>query len=322
MLEEPSPVAPASQGPGTARLVVITPCRDEADNLPATISTVVKQSLLPTRWVLVDDGSEDDTLAIMEAAAATHEFISVVTRKNRGQRSVGPGVIEAFYSGLDSVDVGDYDYLCKLDGDLELPTDYFQRVVAEMEADACLGNFSGKVYTRLDDGRLMLERMGDENAVGAAKLYRVECFNDIGGFVRQVSWDGIDGHRCRMKGWVASSRDDPELRLIQRRRMGTSGTTLWQGRLRWGRGKYFMGSALYFVIAVSAYRCAERPFLIGGLPILLGYLGAMFSRAERFDDKAFRKHLRAFERSSLFRGKRRTTQRWNDRIRLARKESA
>ena len=295
--------------------VLITPCRDEAAYLPTTIDSVARQSVLPAKWVIVDDGSTDDTPRILAEAAAKYPFIQVVRREDRGERSVGPGVIEAFYAGLQSIDLDDYDYVCKFDGDLELSPLYFQRVMEQFEADPWLGTLSGKLFLRYGDN-LVHERCGDENSVGPAKFYRVECFRDIGGFVRQVSWDGIDGHMCRMKGWIASSVDDDEdLWIIHLRRMGSSQKSFWTGRLRWGRGKYFMGSALYYVLAVSAYRMFERPFVLSGVGILIGYLKAMFAREPGFDDEAYLRYFRRFELRSLVFGKRRTMNRYHERIR-------
>ena len=86
--------------------------------------------------------------------------------------------------------------------DLELPPRYFERLMALCESDPWLGTVSGKLFLRRDDG-LVEERCGDENSVGPSKFYRVACFREIGGFVRDVCWDGIDGHLCRLKGWVA-----------------------------------------------------------------------------------------------------------------------
>lgn len=296
------------------KYLLITPCRDEAEFLQTTIDCVGRQTVPPARWVIVDDGSTDDTPRILEKAAAKYPFIQVIRREDRGQRSVGPGVIEAFYEGLEAVDLDDYDYVCKFDGDLALPDAYFQKVMERFERDPWLGTLSGKLYLRYGD-KLVHERCGDENSVGPAKFYRVQCFREIGGFVRQVSWDGIDGHKCRMTGWVAESVDSEELRIIHLRRMGSSQKSFWTGRLRWGRGKYFMGSTLYYVMAVSLYRMLERPFVLSGAGILWGYLKAMFSGDERHDDEGYLRFFRKYELKSLLLGKRRTTNRYHDRIR-------
>lgn len=283
-----------------------------------TLDSVVAQTLRPAAWIIVDDGSTDSSPQILAEYAAAYPFIKVVRREDRGKRAVGPGVIEAFYAGLDTVDLDAFEYLCKLDLDLDLPPTYFERVVEQMEADPCLANFSGKPYLREADGTLTSERLGDENAVGQIKLYRTAAFRDIGGFVRQVSWDGIDGHMCRMKGWIARSEDRPDLRFIHLRQMGSSQHSIWVGRLRWGFGKYYMGSTLYYVAAVAFYRMLEKPYVIGGWGILWGYLRAMYSEVPRFENPELRQFLRRFELQSLLLGKRRAANRYHARIRLER----
>ena len=261
------------------------------------------QTVTPAKWVIVDDGSTDRTPELLRAAADKYPFIQIHTRGDRGGRVVGAGVIDAFNAGLATVDLDDFDYVCKLDADLEMPPRYFERILEEMERTPRLGNLSGKVYLRLDDGRLVLERMGDENAIGAAKFYRRECFREIGGFVCEAGWDGIDGHMCRLLGWIARSVDEEELRIVHRRLMGSSHVGIWHGRKRWGRSKWFMGSAFYYIVAVSIYRLVERPFVVGGLGIFWGYVSAMLRGVERYEFPGFRAALRRFELFSLLRGK-------------------
>jgi poly-beta-1,6-N-acetyl-D-glucosamine synthase len=297
------------------RYLLISPCRDEAEFLETTIESVAAQSTPPSKWLIVDDGSSDDTPAILARAAAKYPFIQVVRRDNRGQRSVGPGVIDAFYHGLSQVALDDYEYVCKLDTDLDFQPRYFERAIEYFERDPWLGTISGKLYLRGADGALERERTGDENSVGPVKLFRTRCFKDIGGFVREVCWDGIDGHMARMKGWVACSIDDPEMRILHLRQMGSSHVSLWHGRQRWGRGKYFMGSAPYYMAAVSLYRMVERPYLLSGLGILVGYVKASINDAPRIQDEQYLAFLRRFERESLLFGKSRTAQRYHDRIR-------
>lgn len=296
------------------RYLLVSPCRDEAEYLQITIDTVAAQSVPPAKWLIVDDGSTDDTPKILAAAAAKHPFIQVVRRDNRGTRSVGPGVIDALYHGLSMVDLDDYDYVCKFDCDLEMPPRYFERTMEYFEQDPWLGTLSGKLHLR-HKGELEQERTGDENSVGPVKFYRVSCFQDIGGFVREVCWDGIDGHMCRLKGWVARSVDDPELRIVHLRQMGSSHVSLWNGRKRWGRGKYFMGSAPYYVAAVALYRMMERPYVLSGLGIFAGYVEAALKRNKRMDDREYLDYLRRFERDSLLRGKTRTADRYHDDLR-------
>lgn len=286
------------------RILVITPCRNEAEHLRTTLDTVLAQTLPPARWVIVDDGSTDDTPAILAEYRARHPSLRVVRRRDRGARAVGPGVIEAFYDGLVTESLDDYDYVCKLDADIDLPPRYFERAIERMEAEPRLGNVSGKMMERQPDGSLVTFFMGDENAIGAIKLYRVECFRAIGGFVREVAWDGIDGHLCRMHGWIAASVRDPEMRFVHLRPMGSSQGDILVGRRRWGRGKYFMGSAWYYVLAASLFRMKDPPLVRGGLEILRGYLQSLRARHARYDNPRYRRYVRRFELLQLVLGKR------------------
>lgn len=286
------------------RYLVVTPCRNEAQHLRTTLDTVLAQTLPPARWVIVDDGSTDDTPAILAEYAARHPSLRVITRRDRGRRAVGPGVIDAFYEGLVTESLDDYDYVCKMDADLDLPPRYFERAIERMESEPRLGNLSGKMMERQPDGSLVTFFMGDENAIGAIKLYRVACFRAIGGFVREVAWDGIDGHLCRMHGWIAASVDDAEMRFVHLRPMGSSEGDILVGRRRWGRGKYFMGSAWYYVLAASVFRMKDAPRVRGGLEILRGYLQSARARQSRYDNPRYRRYVRRFELLQLVLGKR------------------
>ncbi len=297
----------------TTKYALITPCRDEAAYLQTTIDSITGQTVKPTRWIIVDDGSTDSTPEILKSAAQKYSFIKIIRREDRGERSVGPGVIDAFYAGLATITIEDFDYICKLDGDLELPEQYFESLMQHFTDDPWLGTLSGKLFVRYGE-KLVEERCGDENSVGPAKFYKVECFKDINGFVRAVCWDGIDGHMCRMNGWKALSINDINLQIIHLRRMGSSYKGIWTGRLRWGRGKYFMGSRWYYMVAVSLYRVFERPYFINGIGILVGYLQAAFRGDQRFDDQSYLSFFRKYELESLLFGKRNTMKKYHDQL--------
>ena len=304
-----------SENQNARRYLAVTPCRNEEQYIQTTIDSMAAQTVLPACWVIVDDGSTDRTPEILAAAAAKYPWIKVVKRADRGERAVGPGVIQAFNDGLDSVNIDDFDYVCKLDGDLGIPDRYFEGLMEILEGDPLRGNISGKTYIETGSGKWVSERMGDENAIGPTKFYRVSCYKDIGGFVPQASWDGIDGHMCRMKGWIAESIDRDDLQLKHYRPQGSSQKSIWTGRKRWGRGKYFMGSSLLYVMAVAVYRMPERPFIIGGIGIFWGYLRARLERAERFDNPEYLRFFRKYEMDSLLKGKRKTLDAANETIR-------
>ena len=286
------------------RYVLISPCRNEADYMRQCLDTVIAQSVRPLKWLVVDDGSTDDTARILSEYARLHPWITVVTRKDRGRRSVGPGVIEAFYAGYDTINPDDYDYICKLDLDLRLPPRYFEVLMQRMEANPRIGTCSGKSYVE-DRGALVHEGQGDETSLGMTKFYRVACFREIGGFVREVMWDGIDCHRCRMKGWIACSWDEPGLRFVHLRRMGSSDQSIFTGRMRHGYGQYFMGTSLVYMIASAINRMSEKPYFLGSLAMLWGWIRSALQGKPRYEDPEFRRFLRRYQRRALLVGKRR-----------------
>lgn len=293
------------------RYVLVSPCRDEAKVIRRTLDSVAAQTVPPALWVVIDDGSTDETPRILEEYARRLPYLRVVRHADRGNRSVGPGVIQAFYRGLEQVRLADFDYLCKLDMDLDLPARYFELLMERMERDPRLGSTSGKPwFHHPETGVLTPEAIGDEMSVGASKFYRVACFEEIGGFVRQVMWDGIDCHRARMLGWKVESCPEEPLRFLHLRPMGSSqGKGIWAGRVRTGFGQYFMGSSPLFFLASAVYRLPLHPVLYGSVAMLWGYFSSAARRVPRYGDDEFRRFLRGYQHLALLVGKRAASRR-------------
>ncbi len=286
------------------KYVLISPCRDEALYMRQTIDSVIGQSVRPAKWIIVDDGSTDETPAILAEYQAKHDWIEILTRSDRGRRSVGPGVIETFYFGYDAIRPDDYEFICKLDLDLRLPSRYFEILMQKMTANPRIATCSGKAYNE-EDGRLVAENHGDDTSLGMTKFYRVSCFTAIGGFVREVMWDGIDNHQCRMKGWLACSWDEPELRFVHLRPMGSSQQSIYVGRMRHGFGQYFMGTGFVFLAASALSRINQKPYLLGSLAMVWGWVKSALAGLPRYEDPNFRRFLRRYQRRVLLVGKKR-----------------
>lgn len=298
-----------SSGPKN-RYLLISPCRNEAAFVRRTLDSVLAQTIPPALWIVVDDGSTDETPDILEEYAARVPWLRVVRRTDRGRRAVGPGVIEAFYEGLDQVDLGEFDFVCKLDVDLDLPQRYFELLIERMAAEPRLGTCSGKPwFHHPSTGALIPENCGDEMSVGMTKFYRVDCFQEIGGFVRQVMWDGIDCHRARMLGWTARAFNDESLRFLHLRAMGSSERGILTGRIRYGFGQYFMGTSPAFLLASAALRLPKHPRLAGSAAMVWGYMTSALRMLPRYEDEGFRKFLRRYQHLSLVMGKRRAIER-------------
>jgi len=284
---------------GNRRYVIISPVRDEEKYLNDTIDCIINQTEKPVKYILVDDGSTDKTGDIIQDAAKKCPWIVYVPRINRGERKVGAGVIEAFYEGLNEIRTSDYDYICKMDGDLTIGSKYFEALFNIFEHDPYLGSASGKLFLDQGNGKLVEERISDESVLGGVLCSRKKCFEDIGGFVRQVMWDGIAYHRSRMAGWRTRSFRDPDLMIYDHRLMGSSHKSIYHGRIRWGWGQYFMGSHPLYILAVGLYRMMERPFIIGGILIVLGYLKGWMTHAPRYEYPGFRDSLHAWQLERL-----------------------
>ena len=278
--------------------VLIMPTRDEECYLQQTLDCIAQQTVQPRELVIVDDGSKDRTGTIADEAAKKHPWIHVLHRVDRGERKVGPGVIEAFYAGYEALQSGDYAYICKIDADVTFAGDYFEQIMERMERQPRLGGASGKVFNPVNGGYAE-EFIIDEMVAGQVHFWRRECWEQIGGFVREVMWDGIDFHRARMFGWTTRSFRENGLNVIHHRLMGSSHKSILHGRRRWGRGQWFMGTHPLYIIASGIFRMRERPYVVGGLSIILGYFLAAVRGVPRYDDLEFRRHLRAWQLKRL-----------------------
>ncbi|APX14337.1 glycosyltransferase family 2 protein [Tateyamaria omphalii] len=284
--------------------ILISPCKNEGDYIEKTLISIRNQTVPPAQWIIVDDGSTDNSVDIIEKYLPSMPYIKVVNRP-KGERRVGGGVIEAFNTGLAAVDVADYEYLCKLDVDLDLPPRYFEILLDRMAADPRLGTASGKAYyMHPTTNERKSELCGDEASVGMTKFYRRACFEEIGGFVAEVGWDGYDCHRARWFGWRAISWNDPDLQFIHLRPMGSSQKSIYRGRIRHGKGQFHLGAHPLFFMLSSLYRSVrQRPYVTGTLFSIYGYMKAWLQGEERFGDQDMTAFIRAYQLRALRSGK-------------------
>jgi len=140
-------------------------------------------------------------------------------------------------------------------------------------------------------------------SVGMTKLFSIPCFEDIGGFVHEVMWDGIDCHTARMKGWTPKSWDEEGLRFEHLRPMGSSQQGIYTGRRRHGFGQHYMGSSPLYFIATAISKMSHRPYVLGGLAMLQGFFGAMLKGNRQHDDPELRRFIRDYQHKALRMGK-------------------
>jgi len=270
------------------RYVVITPVRDEEAYLRFTIESMIHQSLRPQEWIIVDDGSTDNTGNIIDEYAALYPWIRGVHRKNRGFRKAGGGVVDAFNDGYRALSSRDWDFIVKLDGDLTFNPDYFDRCFAEFERDSQLG-VGGGVICHIIGGAKHFEGGPTFHVRGATKIYRRQCWEAIGGFWPAPGWDTIDEVKANRLGWT--SRSFANVHLLHHRLTGTA-DGIWAGAVKDGRANYVCGYHPLFMLSKCVSRLFDRPYVIGSIGLLCGFLSGHLKRMPQVDDPATIEYLR------------------------------
>lgn len=252
------------------------------------------QTRPPDQWLLVDDHSTDGTYELAERLASEFPFIAVLRAPEHPlpdarDRLASAAAPRTFNFGLHSVEWRGFTHISKLDGDMELPAEYFERILAEFEADEKLG-MAGGLRRELIRGKWRLERVPTEHHVnGALKCYSRECFEAIGGIQERLAWDTIDETLARMRGF--RTRTFEQLIAIHHRPWASADGTL-RGRARYGAAAYIVHFPVYWVALRSLKVATARPEGISGLAFFYGYLRAALQRTPRVEDGEFREAVR------------------------------
>jgi len=268
--------------------VVITPVRDEEKFVESTIKCILRQTVLPTEWVIVDDGSSDQTGAIIDRYAAQIPWIHVIHRANRGFRKSGGGVMEAFYDGYNSLRTSDWDFIVKLDGDLSFAPEYFEKCLEYFRREPDLGIGGGDIYHDIS-GKLTIEENPKFHVRGATKIYRKACWEEIGGLWLTSGWDTIDEVRANMLGWKTHSFSD--LQLLHYRITGSADGSVRDG-IKHGRVCYSSRYHPLFVLASCFHRIPQKPYIVGSAAVLYGYLTAYLTHPPRVEDPSYIAYIR------------------------------
>lgn len=258
--------------------ILVSPVKDEEKYIEETIRSVIAQTIKPSKWVIVDDGSSDATPAIIDSYRRKHGWIEVLRIDRSSPRSPGSPVINAFNHGYDLVKHDDFDFVVKLDCDLRFAPDYFERLLKEFEKDPMLGIASGIYLEDHGKGWLPVE-MPPYHTAGACKFMRKECFSQIGGFIVAKGWDTVDEIRAQMRGW--STRHFKELTMHHLKNEG-SGIGFLKTNAMHGEIFYMTGgSKLFFIGKVLHRMVAGKPFILGGLMLFYGYLKCHLEKKKR-----------------------------------------
>ena len=261
--------------------VVVTPARDEERTIAHTIESMLRQTVRPLRWVIVNDGSSDGTRAVVESYLPANPWIELVDRRDRGHRALGGGVVEAFAEGFAHVADLPWDYVVKFDADQSFDARYFECLLERFEADPKLGMASGKTFL-VENGRKSIEWCHDDHVRGSAKMYRRACFEAIGGLEARRGWDMIDETRAQMLGWTTRSFIEQE--LIHYRPMDARQSNVLKSRFEMGQLYWFLGYHwLYHAVRCARSAVQDFPVVVGGCALFAGYLWAALRRRPRYD---------------------------------------
>jgi glycosyltransferase involved in cell wall biosynthesis len=263
------------------RYVIVSPVKDEVPFVERTLASVAKQTVRPDQWVIVDDGSTDGTREILDNFAREHPWVRLTYRHPGALRQPGSRVIENFNIGFGLLRDDTFDFVVKLDCDLDLPPDYFEQLLHRFDEEPRLGIASG-IYLERREGEWITVPMPAYHAAGALKMVRTTCFHEIGGFVASRGWDTVDEIKAQARGWRTTHF--PELCVRHLKDEGSGVGFLQMSRMS-GEIHYLTGGGILFFLAKFMHRLLfGRPVILGSLAMMVGYLRCFVTRREKLVD--------------------------------------
>ena len=268
-----------SQTGSNLSYVLITPARNEEALIEKAIESVINQTVLPLKWVIVDDGSTDRTAEIVGRYISGYPWIEILRRPQRRERTFAAKV-HAFNAGYDRVKSLEYQVLGNLDADVSFEKDYLEFLLGKFSSDASLG-VAGTVFE--EDGysseRHSFE--GHNHVAGGCQLFRKRCFDEICGFVPNkaggVDWIAVT--TARMKGW--RTRSFREKSFFHHRHLGTAERSVLSSFFAYGEKDYYLGGHPIWEVFRVGYRLAQPPYMLAGLALAAGYSWAFLRRTAR-----------------------------------------
>lgn len=254
-----------------SRYVVISPAKDESARIEKTIKSMLQQTLRPVRWVIVDDASADQTAQILDSYAKAAEWMTVLRISRDAKRRLGSAEIRAFEVGFQQVKDDNFDFIVKLDCDLEFDATYFERLIGRFNEDPHLGIASG-VYLEHNHDKWAEVEMPAYHASGASKVVRAQCYSDIGGFPLFPGWDTADEIKAQAHGWTTCHFRDIQFCHLRKEgsAMGLLSTNALHGHVFYVTG----GGPFYFALKSLRRMVNGSPLVLSGLAMVWGYLRA------------------------------------------------
>ena len=237
---------------------IVIPAHNEEAFIALTLQSLISQTVLPAKVVVVNDNSTDKTAKIVAAFAKEHPFITLVNSASESIHLPGSKVIQAFHKGFETLD-DQYDIIVKLDADLILPNNYFETIIKHFESDETIGMAGGFAYIE-KNGDWILENLTDKDHIrGAFKAYRKKCFQDIGGLKPAMGWDTVDELLAKFYNWKVIT----DASLIVKHLKPTGANYNKTARYKQGEAFYTLGYG-FFITAIASAKLAmmkKKPLL-------------------------------------------------------------
>ncbi len=259
--------------------VLITPAHNEAAFIEKTIQSVIAQTVLPERWVIVSDGSTDGTDEIVEKYRDGRPWLELIRLPEHSERHFAAKV-RAFDAGYRRVDGLPFDIIGNIDADVSFGEDFMAYLLDKFETMPELG-VAGTHYVEGDFHSFRDSFINVDHVNGQCQLFRRACFEDIGGYV-PVKGGGIDWiavTTARMKGWTTRSFADRT--FCHHRKMGTAGSNELKARFHYGKKDFFLGGHPLWQVCRGTFQMTKKPYVVGGVFLLLGYFCSWVTRRER-----------------------------------------
>ena len=261
------------------KYALITPAWNEERHLPELIRSVASQTVIPVRWVIVSDGSTDNTDDIVRSYGERHPWIVLLRRERTTGRHFA-GKAQAVNAGYESLKAIDFDLVGNLDADITLPPDYYQFLVGKFMEMPELG-VAGTPFVEdasNPTAHSYSSSFADLTHVsGACQFFRRSCFEEIGGYapVKEGGIDWVAVTTARMRGWT--TRTFVEKTCFHHRTMGTADRSPLRARFRHGREEYLVGGHPLWQLLRGVFQMKNRPVVLGGLCLVAGYASAWLS---------------------------------------------
>lgn len=282
----------------TGPYVLLTAAYNEEAYIERTIQCVVRQSLLPRRWIIVSDNSTDRTDQIVQSYAEKYDFIRLLRVAKKPGHNFGAKVI-ALHQGEELLREVPYDFIGNLDADISLEKDYYQELIAHFAANSQLGIAGGFVFE--DDGNGFQSRWFNSviNVPHAAQLVRRECYQAIGGYAI-LKYGGEDWYAqtcAKMRGWQVESI--PALKIFHHRHTGASSRPV-RNAFRLGRMDHSFGSDPLFEFVKCLRKFKDKPYILAAITRFCGFAWSSVSGEKKAVPSEFAAYLRKEQRSRVF----------------------